>query len=165
MKLTSLIFCLLALAITTDASEVLVKQITIAVPFTDNVRFRECKYFVDEAAVSKLPRFDPESTESSLAVTKALGIAFDSHFGKHGVPRAQFYREVQITLEKVNDYSASAVANGVRKANAEFRNLWFYVVSCGQPKFGESKLGPPPILILMDGSVLTPKEQLKGLPK
>ena len=146
------------------AAEVLVKQLTIAVPQPGNVGFREFRYYVSEELAAKLPQFDPEGPASYLLPTKALAIAFDFHFSPRGIPKARYYREAQVSLEKVDDYSQSAVAKGVREKSAACRNLWFYIVSCGRPKFGDDKLGPAPILVLMDGSTVVPKEEMKRSP-
>lgn len=156
-------FCVCAVACS-EATEVFVKQITMAVPFTGNVRLRECRYYIDEERLAKLPKFQPEIPETYLPPAKALAVAFDSYFYPRDVPKAQYYRKVQISLEKVDDYSESAVAQAVRKRSEACQNLWFYVVSYGHPKFGETKLGPAPLLVLMDGSTVAPQEQMKGLP-
>lgn len=76
------------------------KQVTIAVPFTGNVRLRECRYYVDEKVAAKLPRFDPEVADSYLSPARALTIAFERHFAAHGIPKTRYYREVQVSLEK-----------------------------------------------------------------
>lgn len=55
------------------------------------------------------------------------------------------------------------MAKAVRASACQ--NLWFYVVSCGHPNVGETTLGPAPILVLMDGSVIRPKEEMKSPPK
>lgn len=145
-------------------AEVLVKQVTIAVPTLPKVRFRVCSFYVSEEVAARLPRFSPETPGDYLLPAKALAIAFDVHFLRRGVPRARYYREAQVSLEKVDDYTESSVARAIRNSSAACQNLWFYVVRYGYEKVGGTALGPPPVLVLMDGTIILPREEIQTPP-
>jgi hypothetical protein len=95
---------------------------------------------------------------------KVLATAYESYFSKHGVPSEGFYREARVSLEKVDDFTMSALADGIRTKNPRVRNLWFYIVSYGENDFGGAEPRPAPLLILMDGTLICPKERIKGAP-
>ncbi len=125
---------------------------------------RECQYFVAQEAIAALPAFDPKTGDNYFPSLKALSVAFERYFSKHGVSSEEFYPKAKITMEKVDDYTASALAQSLRLQTARVRSLWFYVVTFGDLDYGETQPWLAPVLILMDGTLVFAKARLKTMP-
>jgi hypothetical protein len=164
MKLLSAILVLLAAPAVALADDVWVKELSMMMPYAGKLQFKGCSYYVKEETIAKLPDFDPKSGVDPLPMLKVLATAYESYFSKHGVPSEGFYREARVSLEKVDDFTMSALADGIRTKNPRVRNLWFYIVSYGENDFGGAEPRPAPLLILMDGTLICPKERIKGAP-
>lgn len=163
MKLTTA-FLALVMSVSLHADTVCIKMLMIAVPTSSGVQFRECKYFVSEESANSLPKFTPESDTGLLSASRAFALAFEGHFAKHGVSKKDFYRMAQLSFEKVDDYTESQIARDVRRARSKAADLWFYVIKCGDPMPSDPKLGPAPVVILMDGTLVSATERIKGMP-
>jgi hypothetical protein len=143
-----------------NAVEILVKRVTSALALPAGVRMRECNFYITEEMAAKQPSFDPLNDNSYFPMGKALGLAFKGYFEKNGISSDRFCREVQVSIEKADDYSSSAVAKAVRSHGPAIRDLWFYVIRCDYMQFGQVTIPPAPILVLMDGTMVVPVEQI-----
>jgi hypothetical protein len=153
-----LLFASLACA---RGEDICIKQLSMIMPYSGKLQFRECRYYLSEDVVAKLPAFDPKAEEGRLTALKALSVAFEGYFSKHGVARDDFYQMATVTLEKVDDYTASEMAKDMRMRPAKVRNIWFYVVTFGSLDYGETRPRLSPLLILMDGTLVFARERQK----
>lgn len=146
------------------ADDICVKDLSMMMPYSGKLQYKECKYYVKEEIIVGLPDFDPKSGVDSPPVLKVLATAYEQYFSKHGVPGEKFYQEARVSLEKIDDFTRSAIADDIRTRSSRVRNLWFYVVSYGERNFGGTEPRPAPVLILTNGTLIFPKERLKGAP-
>jgi hypothetical protein len=146
------------------AEDICVKDLSMMMPYSGRLQYKECKYYVKEEVISRLPDFDPKSGVDPLPMLKVLATAYDQYYSQHGVPSEGFYKEARVSLEKVDDFTMSAIADDIRTRGAKIRNLWFYIVSFGERNFGGTEVRPAPLLILTDGTLIFPRESLKGAP-
>lgn len=147
-----------------QAEDICVKDLSMMMPYSGKLQYKECKYYVKEETIIGLPDFNPKSGADSLPMLKVLAAAYEQYFSKHEVPSEKFYQEARVSLEKVDDFTMSAIADNIRTRGSKIRNLWFYIVSYGERNFGGTEPRPAPLLILMDGTLIFPKERLKGAP-
>lgn len=95
-----------------------------------------------------------ETGENFVPIAKALEISFNEYFGAYGITKEEFYQMVEITLEKVDDYTLSRTSKKFRTFPRAWRDFWFYSIKCDW-FFGKDNLNAaPPVLVLMDGSIL-----------
>jgi uncharacterized protein len=125
---------------------------------------KECRYYVDEGLLARLPAFDPRTGDHALPVQKAIEAAYTGYFSKHEIPPDDYYRMVEISLQKVDDFTASSVAKDLQSKPAEVRNVWFYLVKCDWPKMRRMEPAPTPVAVLMNGDVVVAREELKPMP-
>jgi hypothetical protein len=140
---------------------------SVAIPITDGEppsekgpKVRECNYFISEDVVSKLPVAVVSSGEGILPVHRAIAAAFP-HFAGAGISESDYFKMAAATFEKSDDYTYSKVSDGLRNAPQPFRQLWFYSVTCEWPNTRKYKDPSTPILVLMDGSIVIPRERVK----
>jgi hypothetical protein len=164
MKCFSTFLILLVLLSFARAEDICVKDLSVMMPYSGKLQYKECKYYVREETIIGLPDFAPKSGVDPLPMLKVLATAYDQYFSKHGVPSETFYEEATVSLEKVDDFTMSAIANNIRTRGSKIRNLWFYIVSFGDRNFGGAEPRPAPLLILTDGTLIFPSERLKGAP-
>ena len=150
------------------AAPITIKHLSIPVIDTNPAHpkgplFRECHYLLDESAFSDLPRFDPITGENLFPPHQALAVAHRDYFSKHGIEAEEFYRMASVTLAKIDDYTMSAVADRVRGQGETVQNTWFYVVDCDWPRTRHMKESIAPVVILMNGEIVSPNERRKRL--
>jgi hypothetical protein len=159
----ALILLIFVTALGARADEICIKQWDIPLP-TVPVQLRECRYLVSEVIAAKTLAFAPPSDVDHLSSVKALKIAYEAYFAKHGISKSEFYQIAELRLERIDDYTRSSVAGEIHRRKSGVAGIWFYVVKCGDPQYGESKFPPAPIVILLDGTIIEAKERLKPLP-
>ncbi len=158
-----LILLFLSTALGARADEICIKQWDIPLP-TVPIKMRECRYLVSEEVAAKTLAFAPPLDVDHLSAVKALKLAYEGYFAKRGISKEEFYQIAELRLERIDDYTQSSVAREVRRRKSGVAGIWFYVVKCGDPQYGESKLPPAPVVILLDGTLIEAKERLKALP-
>jgi hypothetical protein len=146
------------------ADDICVKQLSMMMPYSGKLQFKECKYFVRDETIDKLAAFGPRTSENAPPVLKVLATAYTEYFSKHGVSSDAFYQEARISLEKVDDFTKSEIADSLRTRSAKVRNLWFYLVTYGERDFGGTQPHPAPLVILLDGTLIFANERTTQTP-
>ena len=112
------------------------------------------EYSVDTSQLQNLTIPDFKTGEGFLPVIEALEISYEEYFKRFGISEEEYYQMVDVSLQKVDDFTKSKTSQKFRTFPKNWRAFWFYSVKCDW-FFGKDYINAaPPILVLMDGSLI-----------